>query len=417
MLFWIVAALLALAICGLLLLALLRARGQATSAAEYDVAIYRDQLQEVERDLARGTVTDDEAERVRTEVSRRLLDADRNTKTGADPRPAPRTLSIAAALVISVVTIGGALALYSRLGAPGYPDLPLAARIAMADTARANRPDQATAESGMAASQPAPRAADPKFVELMAKLRSTVIERPGDLQGQMLLARNEAALGNFAAAQAAQTQVIAIKGDAATATDYADLVDLMALAAGGYISPEAETAIRHALEKDARNGPARYYLGLMYAQTGRPDLSFQIWRALLAESTDAAPWVPPIRAQIEDVANLAGVRFSLPAAAGSPAPGVNAAPGPSAADMAAAAEMSDEDRNEMIRNMVAGLDERLSSEGGSPEEWARLINALGVLGETERATKAWDQAQAAHGAHPPALSIIRNAARNAGVAE
>jgi cytochrome c-type biogenesis protein CcmH len=217
-------------------------------------------------------------------------------------------------------------------------------------------------------------------------------------------------MGNFAAAHAAQSRVIALRGDAASAVDYADLADLMILAAGGYVSPQAEAVLRQALERDPRNGAARYYLGLMYVQTGRPDLGFQIWRTLLAESTPQAPWVPPIRAQIQDVANLAGVRYRLPDAA---AP----APGPSAADMAAAADMSADDRNQMIRNMVAGLGERLASEGGSPEEWARLITALGVLGEKDQAGEIWTEAQATFAADPGALDTIRAAALRAGVVQ
>jgi cytochrome c-type biogenesis protein CcmH len=60
------------------------------------------------------------------------------------------------------------------------------------------------------------------------------------------------------------------------------------------------------LELEPRNGTARYYAGLMYAQQGRPDLAFPIWRNLMAESTADAPWLDPIRLQIEEVAALAG---------------------------------------------------------------------------------------------------------------
>ena len=54
-------------------------RSRASEAAEdTDIDIYRDQLLEVERDLARGVLDEAEAERTRTEVSRRLLTADSN---------------------------------------------------------------------------------------------------------------------------------------------------------------------------------------------------------------------------------------------------------------------------------------------------------------------------------------------------
>jgi cytochrome c-type biogenesis protein CcmH len=86
---------------------------------------------------------------------------------------------------------------------------------------------------------------------------------------------------------------------------------MMILAAGGYVSPEAEAALVRGLELQPRNGTARYYAGLMYAQQGRPDLAFPIWRNLLAESTPDAPWLDPIRLQIEEVAALAGERVRL----------------------------------------------------------------------------------------------------------
>lgn len=410
MVFWVIAGGATLAVGALLLTALLRGQATAEPATAHDMQVYRDQLAEIERDLARGVVTEDEAERVRLEVSRRLLDADKSAGSGGtDTGKAPKALSLIGAGVIAVVLIGGASAFYMSMGAPGYPDLPLKMRIAAADQARAERPGQAVAEANMGAFTPPP-GVDPKFLELMDRLRAAVAENPGELRGQMLLAGNEARLGNYAAAHPAQAKVIELKGDAATAEDYATHADLLVLAAGGFVSPEAEAALNQAISLDPRNGPARYYAGLMYVQSGRPDLGFSIWRSLLEDSRPDAPWVPAITGQIERVAQLAGVRYTPPSAA-------PAAPGPSAEDMQAAGDMTPEERQAMIRNMVDGLAERLNSEGGSPEEWARLINALGVLGETARAAAAWEQAQAVHGAHPPALATIRQAARNAGVAE
>ncbi|MDJ0825420.1 MAG: c-type cytochrome biogenesis protein CcmI [Rhodobacter sp.] len=412
MLFWIIAAALALAVGALLVLALVRARRPSGPTAAYDVQVYRDQLSEVDRDLARGVVTEDEAGRVRVEVSRRLLEADKAAAEADGLRAAPRPVSLAVGAVVAVVLVGGALGLYAMLGAPGYSDLPLKQRIALADAARAERPGQAAAEQQAASQLPNLPPAGPEFLDLMDRLREAVTENPADLQGQELLARNEVRLGNFIAAHRAQAQVIALKGDAATAHDHATHADLLVLAAGGYVSPEAEAAVTRALELEPRNGIARYYAGLLHAQTGRPDLAYGVWRPLLGESRRGAPWVPPIEAQIEEIAQLAGIRFVPPVR-----PPAAAGPGPSAEDMAAAAEMSAADRDAMIRGMVDGLAERLATEGGPPEDWARLINALGVLGETERAGAIWAEAQEAFAEAPGAVDAIRPAAQNAGVAE
>ena len=145
-----------------------------------------------------------------------------------------------------------------------------------------------------------------EFVQLMEQLRSAVAERPDDPRGQRLLARNEAALGNFAAAARAQAELLRLSGPSASGQDYADYADMLILAAGGQISAEAGTALQQALRLDRRNGTASYYSGLMMARTGRPDIAFRLWDRLLNSSPADAPWVPLIRAQMPRVASLAG---------------------------------------------------------------------------------------------------------------
>jgi cytochrome c-type biogenesis protein CcmH len=158
-------------------------------------------------------------------------------------------------------------------------------------------------------------------------------------------------LGNFRAGRIAQERLIELLGDDVEGAHYIDLAEMMILAAGGYVSPEAEAALSRGLEMEPRNGTARYYAGLMYAQQGRPDLAFPIWRNLMAESTADAPWLEPIRLQIEEVAALAGDPVRL---ADLPQPQSVPAPGPSPEQMEAASEMAPEDRAAMIEGMVAG---------------------------------------------------------------
>ena len=75
--FWMVAGLLALLIGAALVLAAWRKRDESDPAAAYDLQVYRDQLREIDKDLAKGVLSEDEAERTRTEVARRVLEADR----------------------------------------------------------------------------------------------------------------------------------------------------------------------------------------------------------------------------------------------------------------------------------------------------------------------------------------------------
>lgn len=378
---------------------------QVEAPAVQDLQVYRDQLAEIGRDMARGVIAADEAARLRTEVSRRILEADRSAQAGAGGlRRGPGGGFV---LVAILAALAAGVALYARLGVPGYPDMPLAQRLAMAERLHAERPGQAAAEAEAPETEQT-EGIDPEFLDLMVKLRGAVAARPGDLEGQKLLAQNEARLGRFAEAHAAQRAVIALKGPEATAADHATLGELMIFAAGGYVSPEAEAALVKALDLDPKNGSARYYAGLMFAQLARPDRAFSLWSALLAESPPDAPWVAPIRARIEEIAALAGEKYQLP-----PAGGLR---GPDAAAMQAAGDMTTEERTAMIEGMVTQLNDRLASEGGSAEEWAQLLRALGVLQRRDHAAAIWIEAQGRFASRPADLEIIRGAAQTAGVA-
>nr|WP_306734450.1 c-type cytochrome biogenesis protein CcmI [Marimonas arenosa] len=407
MIFWITAAALAVALAALLVIALLRGKADAEHPAAYDLRVYRDQLKEVDRDLARGVIGEEDAERVRAEVGRRVLAADAQLQQAQSGSAQPRGATLALSAIVVAALMGGTFALYPVLGEPGARDLPLKTRIALSDEMRQSRLSQAEAEAQL---PPSPTAdPDPRFAELMEKLRMTVKDRPDDLQGHLLLARNEASLGNFKAAYAAQRDVIRIKGEQAAAIDHAVLAELLISAAEGYVSPEAEDALRAALEKDPGNQPARYYTGLMLIQNDRPDIAFRFWKRLLEEGPETAPWIPVIRDQIEELAWRAGVDYTPPEP--------QQLAGPSADDMAAAANMTPEERREMIHGMVARLNERLATEGGTPQEWAQLIGGLGVLGDTERARAIWDEAQQVFAAEPGALDIVRAGAVRAGLVD
>ncbi len=413
MTFWLIALGMTIAVALLVLLPLIRAGGTPEGPeVDPDMQVYRDQLAEVDNDLARGVMSEDEAQRIRTEVARRLLEADKAAAGRRGFRRAPRAVNIAVTIVGIAVVLGGSAALYRWVGSPGYPDLPLAKRDAILAEQRANRPTQEEIESQVSRTNPALDKIDPKYVALVEKLRKAVARRPNDLRGQELLTQHEARLGNFVAAHKAKAKVISIKGKDATADDYADLAELMIVAANGYVSPKAEQALADALKRDPRNPRARYYSGLFFLQTDRPDKTYALWSGLLDEGPPNAPWIRPIRGQIAEVARLAGIRPPV-----SKAPFAGGAPGPTAEQMQAASQMSASDRQDMIKSMVGRLSDRLASEGGTPGEWVRLIRAYGVLGDKDKAAQAFKDATAAYGQDSAAMQQIKAAAQGAGVAE
>lgn len=399
MFFWVVAAVMALGAAAVLWRAALRP--VAETAANPDLEVYRAQLAELDRDQARGIIGGDDAAPIRAEVARRILDSDRTARARTSPAADG---GVRVPLLASLLALGAAAGLYLVLGAPDYPDLPHADRLARAAEMKATRPSQAAAEAATTASRPKPAPPGAEFAALMDKLRAAIAKRPGDVQGLTLLARNERALGNLAAAAQAERQLVAALGAKATANDQAELADILVNAAGGTVTAEADTAIAAALAKDPANGTARFYAGLLEAQNGRPDLAFRIWDALLKDSPPGAPWVGFLRDQMPVLAAAAGVEFQDPTLKG-----------PAAADVTAAATMSAAERTNMIKGMVGGLEERLLAKGGTAAEWAQLVKALGVLGEKDRARSTLAKAEAALSADPAGLAAVRAAAGEAGI--
>ena len=404
--FWTIAIALAIACAAILVRTLVRDAAAPESSAACDLRVYRDQLREIDRDVERGIVDPEEAERMRAEVQRRILAADARMRQSAAGRPRPGA-ALATALV-AVPLLGGSLLVYGWIGRPGMPDLPLAQRIAESDAMRASRLTQAQAESLVPRPQPAPRP-DAETAELMRKLREAVAERPNDLAGLALLAGSEASLGNFAAAHAAQRRLVEAKGAGAAGADHARLAELLAAAAGGYVSVEAEQAVREALRRSPRQPLATYLLGAYMLQVDRPDAAFRLWEPLLRDAAAEPRLRRAVRADIAAVAWRAGVRYDLPDSPADPGPG------PSAEDIEAAARMGARERAEMVRGMVEGLSARLEAGGGSAEEWGRLAHARSVLGETAQARAALARGREAFSGDAAALATLREWAVRAGL--
>ncbi len=394
-LFWAVAAALAALVASVLIAAMRRSSDKDTGS-DADLGVYRDQLAEVERDLQRGTIGPDEAARLRAEIGKRVLDADR-ARHAAETRPAAAVSKSVLVALILAITLPGALAAYWVLGAPGYPDMALEARLADLDARIAGRRSQEAELQGIGRVRDA--ALDDRLAAELAG-----ISDPETLRRRF---RTAFEAGQRQEAVRVQERLLAVLGDAATSADHANLALALVAEADGYVSPEAEAALRRSLQADMSNELARYLVGEMFVQGGRFDRAFQFWRPLAEGGNPAAPWTASIRERIGTVAELAGLRYAPPAAA--------SAPGPSSADMAAAGEMSPEDRQAMIEGMVARLSDRLATEGGSVEDWNRLIRSLTVLERLPEAQKIYDEAKAKFQGRPAELSFLRQAAVESGL--
>lgn len=382
---WIAVALL----LGLTLLVLvgtlLRARPAAPSRRDYDMAIYRDQLGEVERDVERGVLAADQAEAARLEIKRRMLAAADGAPEAPSAGAVPPAWRGAILALIVVLVPAGSLGVYMMLGSPGLPDLPLAER------------------HGEGRADPAQQA---EMERLTARLAAQMEQQPDRVEGWMLLGRSLRTLEKYGEAAKAFERALALTHRAPEVLS--EYGELLVLAQDGRVPDPAIKAFEEVLAADPTEPRARFYLGMAKAERGDAAGAVQAWIDLLAVSPPDAPWLTDVRRHIRLTAEAAGLDATivkpspgLPAPSAATAvrpsgpPGGAAMPGPSAEDLKAAEQMSSEDRQAMIRSMVERLAERLQDNPDDAAGWRRLARAYEVLGEADKAKDALARAEAA----------------------
>src|SRR6516162_7939116 len=126
MMLWSILAVMTAAALGVVIWPLARAR--ALQAAGSDLAVYRDQLEEIERDRADGRIGHDEFEAARVEVSRRLLGAASagGPETAETVPRGGRRIAALVSAIIAVPLVAGPL--YMLLGSPDLPGEPIMGR-------------------------------------------------------------------------------------------------------------------------------------------------------------------------------------------------------------------------------------------------------------------------------------------------
>ena len=332
-------------------------RVRAPQKSGNDIAVYRDQLDEIARDHAAGLIGEREAEAARVEVSRRLIAA--ADATSAEPAASGgtfrrRAAGLAGLFIIPLVAAG----LYLTLGSPELPGQPLVSR----DTT----PLQ-----------------DRSLDRLVAQVESHLEKNPEDGRGWEVVGPVYMRLGRFDDAVKARRNSLRLNGE--NADREADLGESLMGAANGVITDEAKGAFERAVTHDPKHNKARFFLGVAAQQDGQDEKAAEMWRAMLADIRPGSPWIGMVRQALAQVD---------PSAASSDA---SSAPGPTAADVAAAGEMKPEDRDAMVRGMVDRLAERLKSDGSDVDGWLRLVRAYTVLGERDRALSALADARRALG--------------------
>lgn len=325
-------------------------RGGEEAGPDPNTRFYRDQIDEIERDLARGLLSAPEAEAAKAEAARRLLRARAagDEALCAVGEPALRRRRAVSALVLSAVPIL-ALALYGAHGSPHLPAQPLSARL------------QAT--EGM------------DIASAIGRIEAHLAQNPQDGRGWDVIAPVYLRMGRLDDAVKAYESALRLLGpDANRLSQYGEA---LVSAQDGVVPAQARSAFEKALELDPQSAKARFYLARAAEQDGNRGKAREAFTALLDSSPSDAPWVPVVRGEI---ARLDGEPPAAPNA-------------------------------EAIRGMVEGLAARLDNQGGGVDEWARLIRSYAVLGETDKARAAERKARQALAQDQSALRQIDAMAR------
>lgn len=190
--------------------------------------------------------------------------------------------------------------------------------------------------------------------------------------------------------------------------------EALVLAANRRVTPEAMKAFTTALKGAPDDERALYFTGLAKRQAGNPKEAIADWSRALKKAPAGSVWVPRLRTEIADAGKAANVDVSalLPPM---PAPVAQDFARPSTEAVQQAQAMSPEDRQGMIKSMVAGLDERLARNPRDREGWVRLIRSRKVLGEPESARVALDRALAAFADDPATQTDLKAVAAQLGV--
>lgn len=377
---WLILGLMTLAALGFVLFPVWRRETGAVARGPYGVAIYRDQLSEIARDLERGLLSAEEAAAATIEIERHLLAAARNNGGPAVAEAGPpsrrRAALLAAVLALLVPAAAGSIYLY--LGAPGQPGQPFAAR--EAERAEATGASKAEIQA------------------LAANLAARLKQSPDDLRGWLLLASTYTWLERFDDAAIAYSRAIPLGRDEpeTLAEITAAYGETLVLASGGTVTPVARAAFTDALKNDAANHRARYYLGLAELQEGKTRAALEIWVDLAAGAAPDAPWLGLLRERIQRLSKEAGIDTATLAprekGGAESGPQKGSRPGASGADAEAARNINQAQRRATIEAMVAGLAARLESQPDDAEGWLRLGRSYRVLGKPANARDAYARA-------------------------
>lgn len=278
---YLIGAFMALGAMLLVALPLLRVRKPDTAPAQdaANVAIYSDQLAELDADLNSGLLTQQQYDLAKPELERRLLQ-DVSVATAAPPAlQSARWTGIILSLLVPLI----AVSVYLKIGNPDAINAPALQAQAEAEAS----PEQLQIEAML-----------PKLVERLK-------EQPDDVTGWKMLGRALLALERFPEAAQAYEKITLITPKSAQA--YADYADALGMAQEQKLAGKPTQMIEKALKLDPKNQKARYLAGFAAIEAVDPKGAIAHWERLLAELPPEQPGVDMLRQKIAELRQQTGL--------------------------------------------------------------------------------------------------------------
>ena len=347
------------------------ARRQGVLRSGNDVAVYRDQIDEIAREEAVNLIGKAEAEAARVEVSRRLIAAAEAARASSATAPAPASVFRQATLIAGIALLTfGAGTVYVALGSPNLKPVSMI-----------------TAAAG-------PQGIPSGVAESLAKIEAHVKANPGDGRAWEVLAPVYVRLERYDDAVTARRKALEIFGP--DAARLGDLGEAIYLASGGVVTAEAKDLFLRAEAADRGDVMAQYYLGVSAKQEGNREEAAKRWNGIIAQSQEGADYLPLIRRALAEIDNKQG-----PAAIAAPQPPPSSPAGAPPADHS----------GDAINAMVQRLAERLKNDGSDISGWIQLVRSYRTLGKADQAEAAIANARAALTNDPEALKQLEEGLR------
>lgn len=337
MTFWILAILITATACAALYYAAaVRTVNARAQAADATMAHFRLQLREIDGDIASGRIGAAEAQAAKGEMAREMLRLEGEEKAAKPPTGGEgRGGLVLSLLLVALLAFG----IYSFLGNPQLPSVPLAGRSSVEPI---------------------------DLKDAVAKIEARLKQSPDDLRGWTVIAPAYVQAGRLTDAVHAYRRINELAPP--TADSETDLGEAIMMLNNGLVAGEAMDLFKSAAKRDPKHVRSRFYIAAELTRAGDYQAAVDAWNELLALGKGDEPWV------VTANNGLAAAKAGL-------SPGT--APSPQL-------------DNAQIRAMVDGLDARLKSQGGSIAEWTQLVRSRMVLGDNAEAQAAYDAARKAY---------------------